>query len=168
MPQRVFESFQHPQECCHANSRSVVSVCRAKSVVQAAETWCSVASIMNSPNNVMFLESAGTIGRATSSALVETGYYVVAPVLQGTCAEPLTFIIPCAMTEPALRASMTEHAYSAGISCTASRTSMPSSAPAINNDLNSAAPGVKTSAGASQQRLDADRRGTKLSIRLSG
>jgi divinyl chlorophyllide a 8-vinyl-reductase len=100
--------------------------------------------------SVMLLGSTGTIGRATAGALVAAGYDVIAPVRQGSDAGAMPFCVPSPMTEPALRALMTQHACGAVISCLASRSGVPRDARAIDHDLNSAALRAALGAGVAQ------------------
>lgn len=104
----------------------------------------------HSPKSVLLLGATGTIGRATSRALLTAGHRVIAPVRPGSDVGSMAHAVPCALTKAALLSLMMQNACDAVISCAASRSGAPSDARAIDHGLNSAALGAALEAGVSQ------------------
>jgi divinyl chlorophyllide a 8-vinyl-reductase len=107
----------------------------------------------NSPKSVLLLGATGTIGRATSRALLAAGHRVIAPVRPGSDAGDMAYAVPGALTKPTFLSLMTQNACDAVISCAASRSGVPSDARAIDHELNSAALSAALDAGVSQFTL---------------
>jgi divinyl chlorophyllide a 8-vinyl-reductase len=107
----------------------------------------------NSPKSVLLLGATGTIGRATSRALLAAGHRVIAPVRPGSDAGAMAYAVPGALTKPTFLSLMTQNACDAVISCAASRSGVPSDARAIDHELNSAALSAALDAGVSQFTL---------------